>query len=140
MEIKSEIYNKIHESGQRVTNNKKILIDVLLSNRDYFLSVNGIINKLSHDSMDTATVYRILQSLHSMGIIETTIVTGGITKYKICDSGPHHHMICTICGKVLNFPCDESPWENHLKENNFTEETHKLEIYGVCEQCSRLYD
>ena len=140
MEIRELIYNKIHDSGQRMTRNKELLIDVLLSNRDYFLSVNGILEKLSHDSMDTATVYRIIQSLHAIGVVETTVVSGGITKYKVCDPGPHHHMICTRCGKVLNFPCDESPWESYLKENKFTEESHKLEIYGICEECRKIPD
>ncbi|HPJ23032.1 MAG TPA: transcriptional repressor, partial [Clostridia bacterium] len=93
------LYEKLHDAGFRVTARKKLLLSVLLDNSDYLLSPSDIIGKLEPGTMDTATVYRILQSMHQAGIIESSLDSQGISRYKICDSTPHHHMICTSCGR-----------------------------------------
>lgn len=134
--IKNLIYNKLREAGLRITARKKIILTVLSDNSDYMLSSADIIGKIRPGSMDTVTVYRILQSLYNAGIIESSIDSQGVTKYKLCDSSPHHHMICTDCGRIINFPCSERFWEKYLLENKFTEEYHKIEIYGKCKECS----
>ena len=134
---KDAIYKKLHDSRQRVTSQKQIMLEVLLKNTDYMLTAAQIMEMVGTDTMDSATVYRILQSFHDAGVIEYSLNPNGIGKYKICDSSPHHHMICTACGRIINFPCDEKVWEKHLRENNFTETGHNIEIYGICEECNK---
>jgi Fe2+ or Zn2+ uptake regulation protein len=133
---KESLYKRLHDNGQRITKRKQIIIDLLLENTEYMLSVSQIMEVLLTGSMDTATVYRILQSFDEAGVVETSIDSCGITKYKICDSMPHHHLICTNCGKITNFPCSEKFMEKYIKENGFIEEYHKIEIYGKCRECS----
>lgn len=135
--LKESIYKKLHEAGLRITVRKKIVLSVLSENSDYMLSSSDIIGKIEPGSMDTVTVYRILQSLNNAGIIESFIDSQGVSKYKICDSSPHHHMICINCGKIINFPCLNEFWDRYLKENEFTEEYHKIEIYGKCKECAK---
>ncbi|HPQ47218.1 MAG TPA: Fur family transcriptional regulator [Clostridia bacterium] len=134
------LYEKLHDAGFRVTARKKLLLSVLLDNSDYLLSPSDIIGKLEPGTMDTATVYRILQSMHQAGIIESSLDSQGISRYKICDSTPHHHMICTSCGRILNFPCNEKFWGKYLEENNFKETSHSIEVFGICSECQKKSD
>ncbi len=137
---KESLYIKLHEKGQRVTSRKKIILDVLLKNTEYMLSATQIIDLMGKGRMDSATVYRILQSFHDAGVIEYSLNPHGVAKYKICDTSPHHHMICTSCGRIINFPCVEKFWDKHLRDNNFIETSHNIEIYGICEECNKKAD
>jgi len=136
MNTKDTIYKQLRSEGQRITKQKKLVLDILLENMNYMLSASQIIELMKSSKMDTATVYRILQAFSDTGVIESLLSPDGVTKYKICEHKPHHHMICKYCGKIINFPCAERLWDKYLEENNFTEESHKIEIYGKCEECS----
>ncbi len=135
MNSKSEIYNLLHDKGQRITHQKSILLDILLENTDIMLSVNDILGCISDSSIDATTIYRNMQAFTESGITETMIDHKGLNRYKICDSQPHHHMICTDCGKIINFPCETKFWEPYITENNFTETHHVIKIYGKCSDC-----
>lgn len=135
--IKEAIYKKLQKNGQRITTGKQKVINVLSDNMDYMLSASIIKEKLRTDKPDKATVYRILQAFKEAGVIELLIDSNGVTKYKLCETKPHHHMICTSCGKIINFPCNGNFWKNFVIENNFKEESHKIEIYGKCSDCNK---
>ena len=137
MDNKSEIYTLLREKGQRITIQKRVILDIMLENTDRMLSVNDILKRIPDDSIDAATIYRNMQTFTEAGITETMIDNKGLTRYKICDSEPHHHMICTVCGKIINFPCTTKFWDPYVKENNFTETHHLVEIYGKCSECSK---
>jgi len=137
MNTKLDIYNLLRNNGQRITPQKKVILDVLLKNTDVMLSVNDILKQISDSSIDTVTIYRNMQGFTESGITETMVDNKGLSLYKICDSHPHHHMICTGCGKIINFPCETNFWEAYVKESNFTVTHHVLEIYGKCSSCSK---
>jgi Fur family peroxide stress response transcriptional regulator len=50
---------------------------------------------------------------------------------------PHYHLICESCGKILDFKMpiydDLNSQANQL--TGFTVHHHKLEFFGVCEDC-----
>ena len=48
----------------------------------------------------------------------------------------HHHFICENCGetKVIDF-CPIEKIKSQLPNVNI--HTHKLEVYGICEECQR---
>lgn len=137
MNSKSEIYTLLRDKGQRITHQKKVILDILLKNTDIMLSVNDVMKCIPDNSIDAATIYRNMQAFTESGIIETMIGHKGLNRYKICDSHPHHHMICTGCGKIINFPCETKFWEPYVKESGFTETHHLIEIYGKCSDCSK---
>lgn len=139
MNNKNDIYRNLNEKGRRITRQKMIILDVLFDNTDRMLSANDIHSLVPADiNIDIATVYRNLQGFAEDGILETMVDASGLGRYKICDSEPHHHMICTECGRIINFPCAVKFWEPYLDENNFTETSHVIEIYGKCSKCNKI--
>ncbi|MFM8550827.1 MAG: Fur family transcriptional regulator [Nitrospiraceae bacterium] len=84
-----------------------------------------------------ATIYRTLNLFCEAGLAQARHF-GTQTQYdNISHKGHHDHLICTDCGKIVEFEnCDiERLQEEVARRNGFTIKTHKLELYGVCSNC-----
>ncbi len=137
METIDEIYHIIKSKGDRLTNQKKIILEVLFENTDRVLSVGAIIERLpKEENIDDATVYRNIQRFGELNIVESFVDDAGVSHYVVsCHSGHHHHMICASCGKIFEIPCMNHFWQKCAIENGFEESYHKLEVYGKCSEC-----
>ncbi len=86
-----------------------------------------------------ATIYRTLNLFCEAGLAQARHF-GSQTQYdNISHKGHHDHLICTGCGKIVEFEnCDiERLQEEVARRNGFTIQTHKLELYGLCAACRR---
>jgi Fur family transcriptional regulator, ferric uptake regulator len=64
----------------------------------------------------------------------------GQTRYEAAAGRPHHdHLICTVCGEIVEFANEriESLQELVAKRHGFEVESHRLELYGRCAKCRR---
>lgn len=93
-------------------------------------------------TMSLTTVYRNLSLLVQSGIIRRTSVKedagiGGTFYEHIWDHEHHDHLICSRCGKTVEFTYSaiEILQEAVAKEHGFTLESHHLELTGVCPDC-----
>ena len=62
---------------------------------------------------------------------------GGQAVFELNKGEHHDHLVCTSCGKVVEFMDDviERHQNEIAKENNFIISEHSLIIYGQCESC-----
>ena len=84
-----------------------------------------------------ATIYRTLNLFCEAGLAQARHF-GTQTQYdNISHKGHHDHLICTGCGKIVEFEnCDiERLQEEVASRNGFTIQTHRLELYGLCSPC-----
>jgi Fur family ferric uptake transcriptional regulator len=94
--------------------------------------------KSGGSKVSRASVYRTLPLLVESGIIEEVERVDKHAHYeKIPKNGHHDHMICTRCGKVIEFYSEglEELQEKICRQKNFSGMRHSLEILGVCEKC-----
>jgi len=84
-----------------------------------------------------ATVYRSLQVLASAGKVDVLRTPDGETSYRRCSRGHHHHLVCRVCGRTVEFDLQpvEQAAETVARENGFTDVSHSLEIFGTCGSC-----
>jgi Fur family ferric uptake transcriptional regulator len=64
----------------------------------------------------------------------------GRTRYEHNYKHPHHdHMICTECGKTIEFYSAEleAIQDAIVAKHKFRPTQHSLRIFGVCAQCQR---
>ena len=85
-----------------------------------------------------ATVYRTLNILKEMGLVNEVIKYRNKTIYEISLKQHHDHLICTKCGSIIEFSEEEIEklQDKICKEYGFKPETHRLEIFGICKNCS----
>ncbi len=94
--------------------------------------------KKNHPKIGYATVYRTLKLLADAGMAEERRFEDGFTRYEYKASDSHHdHLICTRCGEIIEFENEriEELQADVARKNRFQVQSHKLEIYGLCNSC-----
>ena len=96
------------DAGLKVTHPRTKILDVLQSNPDMHLSADEIHNKLvdHNESIGLATVYRVLTQLELAGLIQKNQFSDNQSSYEI-KKQHHDHLICTKCGKIIEFMNDD---------------------------------
>ena len=134
-----EIKECLHRSGYRVTPQRMAIIRVMLASPEH-LTPAALYKKVSQidPEVGEVTVYRTLNMLESLGLV-CLVHTGENTHGYISRPAEHHgHLICSECGKVINFTgCNVSSLEKRLaKETGFVIQNHRLDFYGRCRDCA----
>jgi len=111
-----------------------------LSNTDEFVSAQELHQKISQSGkkLGLTTVYRALTEMVEQGMADLLSISDGEMRYRICTPEHHHHLICRVCGKTVEFdmPGFEELALEVAKANGFTELSHEIELFGVCAGCS----
>lgn len=135
--MKNEIYEKIRESGGRMTKIKKALIDVFLES-GCLVDMETIEKKLKKRNLkpEKSTIFRELNALCDKQIIIKNSISGK-SFYEIPCSH-HHHLVCVYCGKIESVEMKNifKSFEKKLsKSKNFLITNHVLDFFGYCEKC-----
>jgi Fur family ferric uptake transcriptional regulator len=96
--------------------------------------------KKTHPGIGFATVYRTLKLFAEAGLAEERRFEDGFTRYEFKASEGHHdHLICTKCGKIIEFENEriEQLQQDVARKNRFLVQSHKLELYGLCDECRK---
>jgi Fur family ferric uptake transcriptional regulator len=79
-----------------------------------------------------------LKMLSRLGFARQSRFDNGVARYEHHHLGDHHdHMICTKCGRILEFKEDrlEKYQIQIAASRGFHMLRHKMEIYGICADC-----
>jgi Fur family transcriptional regulator, ferric uptake regulator len=88
-----------------------------------------------------ASVYRALEQLEQLGLVQRIEVCRGTAGYERIDptGHHHHHAICRDCGRMV--PFEDSKLEAAIgqlcQEMDFEVTEHDVVLRGVCERCAR---
>lgn len=146
MSISKEKFRELlKEKGLKVTNQRLLVLEVLADHKDKHLTAEDIYELVKEDypEIGLATIYRTVQLLLEMQLVDRISLDDGCARYEIGESGAgegkhhHHHLICQTCGKVLPFRDDLlEELERHIeKETGFHVLDHELKFYGQCKEC-----
>jgi len=85
------------------------------------------------------TVYRSLESLVGMGLVQSVALGDGERRFELVPPGEHHHhLVCEICRKSVHLDeCLIEQFEDSIKKSHgFQIRSHVLEIFGFCKDCA----
>ncbi|MBE1603436.1 transcriptional repressor [Actinopolymorpha pittospori] len=84
------------------------------------------------------TVYRTLHALADAGVAHSFTRDGEQT-YRHCRYGPHHHLVCEVCGLVIERPVrNTAAWMEQIgAEEDFVPNPQHSDLLGVCGACRR---
>ena len=136
---------KLREKGLKVTHQRLLILSVLEQNSGSHMAAEDIYGLVTeeHPEIGLATVYRTLQLLWDMQLVDRISLDDGCVRYEIGEPGlgegkhHHHHLICKTCGKVLPFYDDllEELERRIEDETGFHVLDHELKFYGQCREC-----
>ncbi len=86
-----------------------------------------------------ATIYRTLSLLENAGIVTSISFGTQGKKYELGIKAHHDHIICTNCGKILEFYDEaiEKRQEKIAEDFGFIMEDHSMKIFGICPECQK---
>jgi Fur family transcriptional regulator, ferric uptake regulator len=122
----------LEEKGQRLTKERSAILQAF-SGKGHF-DPESLYLEMRKKGLKAsrASVYRTLTLVEKIGKTEH----GSVYEH-IFGSGHHDHMVCTRCGKVIEFFSEglERIQEEMCRERDFRGESHTLEIRGCCREC-----
>jgi Fe2+ or Zn2+ uptake regulation protein len=95
--------DQLRQRGQRVTTARRLVISTLIDARGH-VTAEDLAVKIQelHPEIHLSTVYRTLDSLEKLGIVEHTHVGHGPAVYHVGIT--HQHLVCEECGAVIDVP------------------------------------
>jgi len=105
-ESPADLFRKYLKEGEyRITPERFEVLDAVLQWDDHFDADNLFIYlKNSGSKVSRATVYKTLNLLHECGLVSRYRFSQGHAQYEKTVDRPHHdHLICTTCGKIIEF-------------------------------------
>lgn len=84
------------------------------------------------------TVYRSLESLVSMGLVQAVDLGDGERRYEVVAPGEHHHhLVCRECGNSTHLDqCLVENIEEAIRtQYKFEIDSHVFEVFGTCPDC-----
>ena len=136
---------RLKEKGLKVTNQRLMVLSVLEQNSGRHMTAEDIYELVSEDypEIGLSTVYRPLQLLWDMQLVDRLNLDDGCVRYEIGHllkgdaKHNHHHLICRECNRVIPFGDDLlDDLERHIEEaTGFHVLDHELKFFGLCREC-----
>lgn len=132
-----EIFDVIRQRGGRVTAPTRLVVSVLLDT-DAHLTADDLIDAVSRRKKGVApsTVYRVLQRLGGVGVVEHVHPGDGPAFYHLRATG-HAHLVCHRCNAVIDIA--DGALAGLAKKvdevHGFALDTHHAALLGLCARC-----
>ena len=90
------------------------------------------------DTVDLSTVYRTLDALEGLGMVEHVHLGHGAGAYHVGPSGDHHHLVCESCGATVDVPLQrlQRAIEGVTAPLGFVPDSAHFAIVGRCARCA----
>lgn len=128
---------KYKDIGMKLTPQRLAVLEYLEGNRSH-PSAEDIYRavKKKYPTMSFATVYNILETLKEKGLVQELNIDPQKKRFDP-DTSPHHHLICTGCGKVIDISLEQIPEISEEALGGFEIQRVHMEFYGLCQDCKR---
>jgi Fe2+ or Zn2+ uptake regulation protein len=119
----------LRDQGHRTGGARAAVVE-LLAQQDCCLSAQEIADRLHADGegVGIASVYRALDLLAGMGLVQRVDTGDGPTRFEAVIPGGHHHhhVVCERCGRVI---------ERLGRRLRHEVSAHEVMIRGACPRC-----
>lgn len=124
--------------GYPQTRQRNLLLEIIREANGH-IDAKGLFRLASEKdkSISPATVYRNLNLFKKLGLIDEQRL-GQSHCYYEKHLPQHQHLLCSGCGKVIDFDCPLNEIVERVKrENNFTVTKAEVYLEGYCQDCAK---
>ncbi|HWM64206.1 MAG TPA: Fur family transcriptional regulator [Solirubrobacterales bacterium] len=127
---------RLDEAGRRSGASRRKVVE-LLAEEHCAVTALEIDRRL--ESVGRATVYRTLEQLERLHLVQRVEIGGDAAGYERLDAVEHHHhIVCEQCGLLAPFASDEleRAIEAISRRSDFAVAGHDVVLRGACASCS----
>jgi Fur family ferric uptake transcriptional regulator len=134
-------HDALSEAGHRGGGAREAVVS-LLAGEDCCLSAQEIADQLRErgEKVGIASVYRALDLLHEMNLVQRVEFGEGAYRYEAVAPGGehHHHAVCESCGRVTAFEDEQLERAiNRLSGRlSHSVSAHDVLLRGACSNCA----
>ena len=126
----------LRQNGLKLTKQRQFILDRFVS-LERHVTPDEMLSFLKQDmpNLGLATLYRTMKLFVKAGIAHERRFADGLMRYEYAIEGEHHdHIICTLCGLIIEFEDDIIEERQRLVSQKYgiTIKSHRLDIYGTC--------
>ncbi|KMK90446.1 MULTISPECIES: peroxide-responsive transcriptional repressor PerR [Rossellomorea] len=135
-----EAISTLKETGVRITPQRHAILEFLIESMahptadDIYKALEG-----KFPNMSVATVYNNLRVFREVGLVKELTYGDASSRFDFVTT-EHYHVICDSCGKIVDFHYPGLDEVEHLASHvtGFKVNSHRMEIYGTCPECSKI--
>lgn len=128
----------LRRRGHRITPQRALIIEAIVQSCQHMTAedVFTVVEQRT-PGVNIATIYRTLDFLVKEGLAHRTDLGSGQVIYATIRHGPHIHLVCRQCGRVIE--ADErligSLRVQLQQEYGFAADLEHVALSGVCQEC-----
>jgi Fe2+ or Zn2+ uptake regulation protein len=124
----------------RFTHQRALIMEIIRQGRGH-LDADEIYRRAREKEtrLSLSTVYRTLQMLKKLGLVEELHFDEEHHHYEVKPSVEHHHLVCLGCGRIIEF---HYPLSRYLRKKvpeakDFDITETEIRMTGYCAKCRR---
>lgn len=140
----NEIKDKLSAAGYKLTPQREVTVQILIDQENEHLSAEEIylLVKNNHAGIGLATVYRTLEILTELNILNKITFQDGLARYDLNKNQSNHqphHLLCLNCGRIEEVQQDmlKDVEDEIERQYQFKISDHRLTFHGLCKQCQQ---
>ena len=137
---RSGLVEELKARGIRITPQRAIIFQIM-EKLEGHITADDIYEEVQYVNpyVSLATVYRTLELLQGLNLVNQTNFGRGQTYFALKEHGSHHHLVCQECGRIEEFSdevlaCVRADLE---KLYSFEAYTDHMSIFGLCRDCRK---
>ncbi len=128
----------LNKAGMRVTHQRALILEII---RQGHLDADEIYRRAKEKEprISLSTVYRTLQKLKNLGLVEELHFDEAHHHYEAKPSAEHYHLVCLGCGRVIEFrqPLSHFITKNVAEAKDFDILETEVRVTGYCAKCRK---
>lgn len=125
--------------GGRITHARKAVLQALVTAKTH-VTAEDLLNIVQKQfpEVHISTVYRTLDALEKLGVVDHVHLGHGKAVYHLTDNS-HQHIVCELCSSVEEVPYQLfTELQGNLKEKyGFQMRMNHFAVIGTCRRCVR---
>lgn len=132
----------LQRNGYRITDPRRIVVEIMAESTQALTPLRVYeIGHQRYPSLGLVTVYRTLEKLEELNLIQRVHQPQGCQAFITAFQGHQHLLVCSGCGRVEFFEGDEEGIEALIarisQRSGYKVGEHWLQLFGECQECQQ---